>query len=187
MWKLIIYLMVVVPLLICNSFNKRKIKTIFSSIDHNETIQLDDADLMPILSADNEKQSSNTETKNKFISLQKSLLTSSLLCGIHTCTVFMLCYQLLNLLLDQNAWLALIWMVGFAYVINFISKLIFMSGLNEISKTIYLSPGHSVPGKSFFSFNPLTGFKYFAFSEQLDNKFGLFDNARNNPKKNSDQ
>lgn len=187
MWKLIIYLMIVMPLLICNSFNKRKIKKIFSSIDTNEKIQLNDADLMPILGADDEMPFNNTAFKNKFISLQKSLLTSSLLCGIHTCTVFILCYQLLNILIDQNTWLALIWMAGFAYIIHFVTKVIFMCDLEEVSKTIYLSPGHSVPGRSFFSFNPLYGYKYFAYSEQLDSKFGLFDNTKSNHKKNNDE
>lgn len=185
MWKLIVYLMIVVPLLACNLFNKKKIKCIFSSIEAGETMQLDDSDLIPILAVDNEKQYINTETKNKFISLQKALLTSSLLCGIHTFIVCILSYKLfLILLLDQNNLLFILWFFGFVYVIHFFSKVIFMLGLKNISQTIYLSPGHSVPGKSFFSFNPFTGFKYFMFSEQLDNIFGLFDN-KNKRKHNS--
>lgn len=177
MWKLILYAMLVVPLLVCNSSNKKKIKIVLSSMGHDKTMQLDDADLIPILGADNEKQSKSTATKNQFINLQKLLLTSSLLGGIHTFTVFVLSYQLINMILAQNMLLAITWIVGFGYVINFISKIIFMSGLNKASNTIYFSPGHSVPGKSFFSLNPLTGAKYFSFSEQLDDKLGLFDNT----------
>lgn len=181
MFTVILYTLSLAILLTINAFNKRKIKKIHADIGSEQSITLNDGDLIPILRHDDESEYIITKQKLKFIALQKKLILSSMLAGVHTLlVVFLSMFIMLNLRAELTPldWSLVDWLLfaTFIFAANLFSKLIFLYDLTKIGKSIYLDPGHSTKGKSFFYFNPMFGYKYFAYNEQLDNLFGLSNN-----------
>lgn len=177
--KIVTYSVVALGLLKLNFVNRAKIKQHFKMLNMlgtSEKITLTDADLNPMLKLDDEHIEELSYKKKTAIALQKSLMVTNIYIGLHTMLVLFLFYDIGNL--NIHSILSIGLFIGATYLVYVISNFVFMYGMGNAARAIYLSPGHSVPGKSFFSFNPLYGYRYFFYSEQLDDRFGLFDNKK---------
>ncbi len=174
MVKIVVYSVCTLVLLMLNFVNRAKIRRNFNLLGIEQIITLNDADLNPVLKLDDECAEKMSSRKKAAIELQKNIILTSIYIGLHTILVLALFYDISYLNIGSIISIGLF--MGITYVVYVVSKFIFMYGLADAARAVTISPGHSVPGKSFFYFNPLFGYRYFAYSKQLDDRFGLLDN-----------
>ncbi len=166
---LIMYTLLVAPLILFGRYNCKQAYKTFSAIENPALLkneQLTDADFLEFVATESEGKPSLLRSAAK--DLQRKLFIARMLAGLHG---FLVSAITINLWFhNQYKFLICItvFMIGYG-----IGNKIFAPKLS-LKKYLSYSYGHSVPGKSFFAGNPITGYKYFKFSPQLDKMFGLF-------------
>lgn len=182
---LFLYLLIFAILMSLSRINHKKILVLLrniSDINDLRNIYLTDADIMPILGVDDPKHIKKSNMHNIAIALNNAIIIGKLLAGVNTTIIASFCWGLFASKISSVATNIFFWgAIALFFIaiacLHLISKWIFVADL-YLERYLNVSDGHSVAGKSFFYFNPLFGYRYFYFSKQLDEKFGLFENKK---------